>query len=279
MEINKNNRQLINILKELLLFGYSKFQSFPLQENKYRLKKKILHLMMAATQSYSEAILKLMDNPPVYDKAAEILYRSLVENLINLSYIYSSRSQEKALIFLAYSIQDNNDFVNKYKNLMIKYPKWHYDFAGLTSTSKCDDYINKNCKVLDKYQKKFKIKLPKKLPHINERVLIYDDYLKLGHKFNKKNNLEHSYVLFYKFFSQVAHLTMPGLERFILKKEDGNEKIIIDSDEKSIHRILSITYQLYFIFLKFTLQQFKLYKKEELEKYRLFSRNVILERK
>ncbi len=110
METSNKNKDLITNFKQILQYGFSKLQAFPLHLDKYRLKKKLLHRMMAATQSYSEAIVKLMDNPPVYDKAAEVLYRSLVENLINLGFLYSSKTQKNALIFLADSIQDSNDF-------------------------------------------------------------------------------------------------------------------------------------------------------------------------
>ena len=275
MEINESNKKLINDFKEFVSFGYSRLQNFPLNRNKFRLKKQILHIMMAATQSYSEAIIKLMDNPPVYDKAAEVLYRSLVENLINLSYIYSVKNQENALIFLAFSIQDNNDFVKNYKALMLKYPEWNLDFTKLDSTRKCDDYIKKNNEVLERYQKKYKINLPKKLPRIITRVIKYDEYLKSKNKFSERNNLEYSYVLFYKFFSQIAHLTMPGLERFLIKQSDGNEKLVIDGDDDSIKRLLSITYQLYFVFLRFTLQQFNLYDKNEFKKFKEVSKTLV----
>ena len=275
MEISEGNKELIKGFKELVYFGYSKFQFFPLNRDKFRLKKQLLHIMMAATQSYSEAIIKLMDNPPVYDKAVEVIYRSLVENLINLSYIYSSKNQKNALIFLAFSIQDNNDFVKKYKTLMLKYPEWNLDFAGLDSPTKCDEYIKKNNEILKKSQKKYKITLPKKLPDIRTRVIKYDDYLKSKNKFSEKNNLEYSYVLFYKFFSQIAHLTMPGLERFLIRQSDGNEKVIIDGDDDSVKRLISITYQTYFVFLRFTLQQFSLYNKTEFKKFKELSKNLI----
>lgn len=118
--------ELLKEFKEILVFGYSKMSSFSYYENKYRIKKNVLYLMMAATQSYSEAILKLMNNSDgtsVFDKAAEVIYRSLVENLINLNFIYSTKTQKNAVIFMVYSVQDKNDFAKKFKDLMIKYPK------------------------------------------------------------------------------------------------------------------------------------------------------------
>lgn len=274
-EISDNNKELIKNFREILSYGFSRIQAFPLHRDKYRLKKQILHIMMAATQSYSEAILKLMDNPPVYDKAAEVLYRSLVENLINLSFIYSSRTQENALIFLAFSIQDNNDFAKKYKALMLKYPDWKLNFLEKDTPSKWDDFINENNKILDKYQRRHKLTLPDKLPDIKRRVILYDEYLKSKNKFSEKNNLESSYITFYKFFSQIAHLTMPGLERFLIRKPDGSEQVVVDGDEKSIGRVLAITYRLYFVFLRFTLQQFNLYDRNEFEKFKSFSKNMV----
>lgn len=271
MEISNANKELINNFKEILEYGYSKLGTFSLHRDKYRLKKQLLHMMMAATQSYSEAILKLMSSPPVYDKAAEVLYRSLTENLINLGFIYSSKTQKNALIFLAYSVQDNNDFAKKYKNLMEKYPNWNLKFGYIDSIPKWNDFIDKNNKLLDKYQRKYKITLPKKLPKLISRVITYDNYLKSKNKFSKKNNLESSFVFYYKFFSQVAHLTMPGLERFLVRKQDGSEQVVIDGDDESVGRLLAVTYHIYFVFLRFTLQQFKLYDKNEFKKFKHFT--------
>lgn len=275
MEISEINKELINNFRQILSYGFTKLQAFPLHEDKYRLKKRLLYLMMAATQSYSEAILKLMGTIPVYDKAAEVLFRALAENNINLGYIYSKRTQENALIFLAFSIQDNNDFARRYRALMLKYPHWNLNFGNIDTPAKWDNFIDKNNRTLDIYQKKFKIKLPQKFPYIKERALEYDNYQKLKKTFRQDKSFESYYVHYYKFFSQVTHLTQPGLERFLIHKTDGGMHIVIDGDDESISRMLAITYQLYYIFLRFTLQEFDLYKKEEFVVFNKFSKSMI----
>ena len=275
MDTAQENKELILIFNELLRYGFSKLQGFPLHLDKYRLKKKLLHRMMAATQSYSEAILKLMGTTPVYDKAAEVLYRSLVENLINLGFIYSSKTQENALIFSADSIQDSNDFAKRYKALMLKYPTWKLDFGHIDTPEKWDKFIADNNKKLARYQKRNKVTLPNKLFGLKKRAIVQDDFLKAKNKFNQGKSFESYYVTYYKFFSQVAHLTLPGLERFFVVRPDGSMHLIIDGDQESVGRILAITYQIYFVFLRFTLQELKLFNIEEYKKFDNFSKNMI----
>lgn len=233
--------------------------------------------MMAATQSYAEAILKLMDNTggkSVYDKAAEVLYRSLVENLINLNYIYSERTQEKAVIFMAYSVQDRNDFAKKFKSLMLKYPKWKLEFGGMKKALDWNKFISDNKKLVDRAEKRYGITIPKKIPDLASRAIANDTYLKSRKKLSKTTSLESYYITYYKFFSQVAHLTMPGLERFFEVNSNGRRTLAIDGKPDSIDRLVSITYQIYFVFLKFTLQKFDIYNKEEFKKINEFSKSL-----
>lgn len=272
-----NNNELIANFREILTYGYNKTANFLFYENKYRLKKNLLYLMMAATQSYSEAILKLMDNgnnSSVYDKAAEVLYRSLVENFINLNFIYFSKTQKNALVFLAYSIHDRNDFANKFKRLMLKYPQWNLEFGNIKKPQDWDKFIDDNNNLIESGEKKYKITLPKKIPDLRTRAITYDNNLAAKGKLKKNNSLESYYVTYYKFFSQIAHLTMPGLERFYEIDSTGKRTLDIDGKPDSIDRLLSITYQIYFVFLNFFLKEFRLYNKYEFIKFNKFSKSM-----
>ncbi len=275
--MNVVTKNLLINFREILTYGYSKMSSFPFHENKYRLKKNLLYPMMAATQSYSEAILKLMDNAggaSVYDKAAEVIYRSLVENLINLNYIYSEGTQKKAVIFMAYSVQDKNDFAEKFKSLILKYPRWNLEFGEMKKAEDWDKFTKDNKKLIKRAEKRYRVTIPKKIPDLASRAIANDTYLKNRKKLSKTTSLESYYVTYYKFFSQVAHLTMPGLERFFEVDSSGRRTLAIDGKPDSIDRLVSITYQMYFVFLKFTLQKFDIYDKDEFNKFNEFSKSL-----
>ncbi len=158
---------------------------------------------------------------------------------------------------------------------MLKYTNWKLTFGYLDTPAKWDKFIAENNKKLDTYQRKYKVSLPNKLPDLKSRAVTQDEFLKGKNKFNQSKSLELYYVSYYKFFSQVAHLTVPGLERFFVVKPDGSMNLIIDGDEESVTRILAITYQLYFVFLRFTLQEFKLFDKNEYKKFDIFSKQMI----
>lgn len=271
------NEELLDNFREILTYGYAKVAAFPFYERKYRLRKNLLYLMMAATQSYAEAILKLMDNKnnvSVYDKAAEVIYRSLVENFINFHYVYFSKTQRNALIFLAYSIHDKNDFAEKFKGLMLKYPQWSLEFGSIKKPQDWNKFIKDNNDLIKSGEKKYRITLPKKIPDLRARAQAYDTNLKNKGKLEKSNSLESYYVTYYKFFSQIAHLTMPGLERFYEIDSTGKRSLDIDGKPDSIDRLVSINYQIYFVFLNFTLKKFNLYNKEEFKKFNKLSKSL-----
>jgi hypothetical protein len=261
------------IFSELLNYGNAKLANYPFVLNKHRLRKQLLHLMMAATQSYSEAIFKLLDSP-VYDKAAEVLYRSITENLINLNYLYSVRSEHNAVIFLAVSLIERNNFSRDYKDIMKKYPSWNLEFANNKNETDWDNFILKNTQTINEYEKRFGVKLPQKYPDLKTRAIACDTNLKQKGKLKQGNCLELSYVQFYRFFSQISHLSMPGLERFMRFDTLGNSKIVIDGDDKDSLRVLAITYIHYFVILRFTLQILKIYSGEEYKKFSRFAKLI-----
>lgn len=264
----------LNVVNDALRYGFEKMSQFPFVMPKYRNKKVCLYLMMCAQQSYMEAVVKLITPPVIYDKAAEVILRSMIENLINMVFVYSSRTQKNAVIFLANSLQDKNDFADKYKGLMTKYPSWNLEFSHIKTVADWDLFITKNASYLNKIEKRYNLRLPRKLPDLRGRATMSDDYLKHKGKFKEKGSLEKLYVLFYKYFSQKAHLTMPGLEEFWDK---AASQVIIDGKAEDFERVLSVSYQFYITMLHFCLHQFKLYKKEEFLKFNDLSRAMVRE--
>lgn len=274
MKLSKKQELLIKQFKDLLIYGYSKMQVIDLNWKKTRLKKKILYLIMGAAQSYSESILKLVTpfshSSSVFDKAAEVLIRSLAETLININYIYSVRSEKRARIFVAHSTKDKLDFAVKYKKFMNKYPSWKLAFADKKTTSDWDNFISKKKKELKQVEKKYG--QITNMPKIRNCAELADKYLNKTGKLNKKNSLESFYVNYYKFFSQMAHLTFPGLERFLNIEIMSIE---IDGKPEDMERIILIAYQIYFVLLVFFMKKFDFYSISEFEKFKKISKSLL----
>lgn len=279
MNLTDRQKELLKIFQEVLLYGYSKMSTIPLDYTKTRPKKMLLYLIMGATQSYSESILKLITPPNVYDKAAEVLFRTLTENLINLDYIFVGRSQRNAKIFLLYSLEDTKDFAVKYKNFMSKYPFWSLEFANIKTITDWDKFIDKKNKDIIKIKKKNNIPLNMVVPDLRGRAIIADNYLKSLNRLKKDSSLEFQYINFYKFFSQITHLTMPGLQRFFHKNDDGSRKLVIDGSQEDLERMGTVSFAIYCSILRFFLIHYKVYNHLEFKKYKDFIKSISKNRK
>lgn len=279
MNLTEYQKELLKIFQEILQYGYSKMSTIPLDYTKTRQKKHLLYLIMGATHSYSESILKLISPPNVYDKAAEVLFRALIETQINLDYIFAGRSQRNAKIFLLHSLMDDIDFADKYKKFISKYPSWKFEFGGMKTVQDWQTFIDKKEKDVLSIKKKNNIPLRMAIPDLRSRAMIADNYLKILNRLKQDSSLEFQYVNYYKFFSQVSHLTMPGLERFFHKNSDGSRKLVIDGSQDDFERIGTVTFAIYCSILRFFLIHYKAYNPTEFKKYMDFIKSIPKKRK
>lgn len=276
-EFNDDQKRLIKEYRELITYGYGKICKVSLDFNKFRVRKEVLYFMMGAMQSYSESILKLMGSEPVYEKPGESLLRSQLEIWLNMRFIYSSRSEDKARLFLSDLVMESNTFAKKHKALWNKYPKWNMEFGTIKKMNDWDKFISDNQKILKKYQKKYKDKEVTKLPNLYDRTLIIDKYLKKLGTFSENTSAERYYTLYYQYFSQATHSNMSGLQRFIRVKGDIIREPFFDIDSKpeDAERVLIISYQAYFATLHFFLQVFNIYDNQEYKGFKKYSKNMV----
>ena len=64
---------------------------------------------------------------------------------------------------------------------------------------------------------------------------------------------------------------MPGLERFY---SNDTNTVVVDGNQDSIKIMLSVTYHIYSLVLRFTLKQFNIYDKEEFKIFKDFSKEL-----
>lgn len=214
-EFTDHQKELIARYRELLAYGYSKLCTVSLNYNSVRVRKIVLYFMMGATQSYSESIMKLMSAEPVYDKPGESLLRSQLEIWLNIRYIYSSRSEDNARLFLSDLVMESITFAKRHKALWNKYPNWNLEFGTMKTATDWDKFISDNTDLLKKYRKRYKDKHVMKLPNLYDRTIAIDKYLEKLGTLSEKTSAEKYYTLFYQFFSESAHANMPGLQRYM----------------------------------------------------------------
>ena len=188
-EFNDKQKELIKEYRELITYGFKKLHEVSLDVRKIRGRKRVLYFMMGAMQSFSESILKLMGTEPVYEKPGESLLRSQLEIWLNMRFIYSSRSENKARLFLSDLIMESITFAKKHKALWEKYPHWKMEFGRIKKKDDWVKFISDNLKLLKSYRSKYKDKNVTKLPGLYDRTLAIDNYLKTLGTFSENNSL------------------------------------------------------------------------------------------
>lgn len=253
---------LIDDFQELLEFGQD---IYDLANNKPTKTKKRIFLMhaMAATQHCSGAILKLTKPPNIYDQASEILIRTLIENLINTTYIFSIRGNKNLENFALNSDISFKSFLKKYVALMKKYPQWNIKLLNQYSIND----LEKKAKELNQEIALYKQKGFKENTLI-DRVIIIDKELSRQKILNQNNSLEYYYIQFYKYYSDPSHLSIDGLSRF---KKDNS--FYINGKLNDLDRIIPIAHSLYFETLKLFAQKFQIYSRIEFSKYNFNNKN------
>lgn len=275
-EFNDPQRELIAKYRELVTYGYAKLSTVSLDFRKVRVRKRVLYFMMGAMQSYSESILKLMSSEPAYEKPGESLLRSQLEIWLNIRYIYSSRSEDKARLFLSDLVMESVTFAKRHKALWGKYPKWDLEFGKIKKPDDWDKFISDNTDLLIKYRKEYKDKHVMKLPGLYDRTLAIDKYLRKLGTLSEKTSAEKYYTLFYQYFSESAHANMSGLQRYMRGTAANPEPFLdVDSKPEDAERVLVISYMAYFDILHFFLQVFGKYDASEYRKFKQYSKTIV----
>jgi hypothetical protein len=235
--------------------------------------------MMGAMQSYSESILKLMGSEPVYEKPGESLLRSQLEIWLNIRFIYSSRSEDKARLFLSDLIMESIKYAKKHQALWEEHSKWNLEFGTIKKPDDWDKFISDNTNILRRYRKRYKDKHVMKLPDLHARTLAIDKYLKKLGTFSEKNSAEKYYTLFYPYFSQSAHANMSSLQRYMRGTAAAPEPFFdIDSKPEDAERILAISYHAYLATLYQFLQIFNAYDSTEYKRFKKYSNKLMKQR-
>lgn len=275
-EFNDKQKELIKEYRELITYGYSKMSAVPLDFKKVRVRKRVLYFMMGATQSFAESILKLMSSEPVYEKPGESLLRSQLEIWLNIRFIYSSRSEDKARLFFSDLVMASITYAKRHKALWEKYPSWNLEFGTIKKPEDWDDFISDNADLLKKHCKEYKDKHVAKLPDLYARTLAIDKHLKKLGTLSENTSAEKYYTLYYPYFSQSTHANMSGLIRYMRGTVAVPEPFIdIDSKPEDAERILVISYQAYFDVLHFFLQVFGAYDSAEYKRFKQYSKKMM----
>ena len=253
--------------KEFLQYGNDLLSSTELKIKGTHLKKKVLFPLMGIIQSYSESINKIIIPPNIYDKSAEIIMRSIFEAIINITYVYSCRTETNAAIFLTDEWEEKISFAKKQKALMQKYPTWNLNFGSITKPDEWDLFVLEQKNEMKKMSKKYKL-TQTGLPPLEQRAQICDTYLKSKNNFRKGNSIEFIYDTLYGYFSQPGHANASGIGHFYRKNTGQKDGFYIDGNNNDLESVLTTTFAYYYFALSYFAKEFGVYEKKDFKKYK-----------
>ncbi len=254
IEMNKENRELLNWLEELTKFADYKLSQINNDiKNTDDIKLHTIFTLSFAMNYYVINIKDLLKTNLVLP--ANILLRSLMEGFINIEYIINEDSELRAAAYVFEDFESRKKNLNNYKNLIIEDPDKSNLIPSLSTPEKCDEKMEELEKeeesLLSILKNKYKIEVEKK--DLN--------FLNLFDRADKAN-LKNLYKLLYPYLSGWSHMSASGLKDFI---KNGGDKYLfnVKDSEDDLKNIIETTYRIYFVSIEDLSKQFNIYLEEE----------------
>lgn len=232
---------------KLLDFGAECFREQKINIMKMRGSRKIVFPMIIAAHNYSEAIFVLCKANRTHPCFS--LLRSLLENLININFLYCSPKKHHHIILL-------NGLVEKKKQLddVVKYLTKHPQFCERQNLS---DVIKALDDVLKK-EKKVKTKLKKHqenlIKSVYARARYVDEYNQL--KNQKSESLEWLYIYIHRTLSSSTHINFLDFKNYF-KFENSETVVFLSGNPDDTEAVLDLLNYLYKEALETFLKIFK----------------------
>lgn len=242
ISLNNIDEKRLVLLAKLIDTGSNQFRK-PIQLTELSLKQQLLYLNFAAVNNYSEGIYKLCADLRPFP--AIVVLRSIVEAFINTGYILTHNSDKRAILFTMEDSYYRNGLVKEIIVFLNKHPKFETSDFNRTLLKKAFGKIDLE---IELYKKKFKINYASKDDFKKDYHTSLLERAKSVDKRLKSPNFEHAYILAYRYFSEFGHLSMRGLDHFVVKDEKGNHEVIA-SQHSEVGHIISMTYVIYLYFL------------------------------
>ena len=256
----------LGCLAEMIDAGAKEFTK-KIKLDNLSLKQELLYFNFIAVNNYSEAVYVLCKDMRPYP--AIVVLRSIVEAFINVAYILTHNSDKRALLFSMEDSYYRKGLTTEISVFLTKHPEYEKDRFNREMFKGALEIIEKELEV---YNKNLKLKLKnkddfKKHYHVDliERAKAVDRKL-------KKPNFEYIYILVYRYFSEFGHLSMRGLDHFIIKKADGNHEATA-SQHTEVRHIIATTYTMYLYFLSALKKRHLLDKNFPLSKFTKYWKN------
>lgn len=255
-KLSEQDQNVLKELAEMVNFVKDELTKQTIYRRELKPKQTLVISMFAAVNSYTEAIFELCKQSR--PEAAIVILRSIVEAYINSNFVLGYSNNKLLWIFAIEDSYYRKSFVQLQEEYYKRYPKQRGKILTKKKLKELESLIEKE---LQTYGSKLGISFKNKGEFDKVwRNLIYraqsvDKRLKKRLK-DKAGELEKTYLLVYKYFSEYTHLQMRGLQHFWTKTDKG-DILLIDKNPGNINHVLATTYILYLYFAN-RLKQYKL---------------------
>lgn len=241
LKLNINDQQKLNALAEIINEVSNEFTIKTIIDN-LSIKQQLLYLNFVVVNSYSEAIFKLcIDFRPL---PANVILRSLVESFINTAYVLTHNSNKRALLFTLEDSFYRKGLATEVITFLKKYPQFEKGEFNSQSFGKALINIQRE---IDFYKSRYNLDYKNRKDFVKDYPALIDRAKAVDNRINKPD-FEHIYTLVYRYLSEFGHLSMRGLNNFVIKDLNGNFEMIA-SQHNDISVVISMTYTIYLYFV------------------------------
>ncbi len=255
-QIKQEDQEILEHLAELVNYTKQYLTANPIYKDKLKPKQTLVVAIFAAINSYTEAIFELCKQGR--PESAMVILRSLIEAYINSNYVLSYPNNNKLWLFAIEDTYYKKSLVEQMQDFYKRYPRKQ----GKTLTdAKLTEMLKDNEQEFVKYEKDLGLSFASKKDfdrvwtNLLQRAKTTDKRQAKSKK-DGSGDLESTYLLVYKMFSEYAHLQMRGINHFWLKTPQG-ETLILDRNPENMTHVLVTCYIIYLYFAK-RLKQYKI---------------------
>lgn len=264
-----NQYYALEELRRLVDFATEKLSGYDFHIGKHKTRKGFLFQYMGAAHGLVRSVLNLLSSDQQETHAATILVRTLFEINVRVVYLFCSQGQQNVLKVARESYNNKIKTINKWETFLNANPHFKKGFSIDDMVAEVPSWQKIKTKIEKLFVKRYahtSYDLPPNFHKVVEEVDAWNNYRQPNRK--NKNSLTWNYLTVYRHLSQIVHLDIDGLNRYVNKTTGGYE-LMIYGDPDDMERLAITAYAFYFNVLDIFSRQFGTPTREELKPFRV----------
>ncbi len=273
---NNENQKPVDTLNELICFAERKLSDYHFELSKHQTRKGLVFQYMGAAHGLMRPILNLLQDERSQTHAATILVRTLFEINVRLIYLFCSKGHQNVIKGFRESFRKKISSTKEWEMFITNNQQFADTLDIKLLTAEIPNWTKFQVRIEKIFTKRYgheNYNWPRTLKDMVREIDNWNSQLKPNRR--NKNDLMWSYLTIYGYWSQIVHLDLDGLNRY-MNKTTGGYELMIHGDPDDVDRLAITAFLHYLHILDIFSLQFGIPTREELkplkEKMKLFTK-------